>query len=65
MLRNHEAYTVAKTTVCMCGGVWVCVCVAYKYRLCRQRGDWNSGGYMPTLEPVLPTQAELPLMPDG
>lgn len=25
MLRNHEAYTVAKTTVCMCGGVWVCV----------------------------------------
>lgn len=25
MLKNHEACTVAKTTVCMCVGVWVCV----------------------------------------
>lgn len=49
MLRNHEAYTVAKTTVCMCGGVWVCV--AYKYRLGRLRGDWSSGGYMPLCPP--------------
>lgn len=50
---NHEAYTVAKTTVCMCGGVWVCVCVciAYKYRLCRQRGDCSSRGYMPLCPP--------------
>jgi len=25
MQRNHKAYRVAKTTVCMCGGAWVCV----------------------------------------
>lgn len=36
-----------------CLHVWgrLGVCVAYKYRLCRQRGDCSSRGYMPLCPP--------------
>ena len=34
-----------------CVGAFGCVCVAYKYRLRRQRGDWSSRGCMPLCPP--------------